>query len=89
MDLYHRTSSEAAAEIARTGRFISLCQDREHAFFTDNPVGERSRQYGQTVMHVLVPAWAALPDEVFDDESYFRVRLEHLADCSVTVAPRP
>ncbi|MCZ4326749.1 hypothetical protein [Brachybacterium paraconglomeratum] len=82
-DLYHRTTAEAADEILRSGRFISQCQDRDHVYFTDNPAGSRSRQYGPSIVHVVVPAWAAMTDESYGDETYIRVDLAHLTRCRI------
>lgn len=82
-DLYHRTTAEAADEILRSGRFISQCQDRDHAYFTDNPAGSRSRQYGPSLVHVVVPAWAAMTDESYGDETYVRVDLADLTRCQI------
>lgn len=82
-DLYHRTTAEAADEILRSGRFISQCQDRDHAYFTDNPAGSRSRQYGPSIVHVVVPTWATMADESYEDETYIRVDLAHLTGCQI------
>ena len=48
-DLYHRTSAEAAAAILRTGRFVSYCQNRHEALFTNEGDGSNSRRYGDVV----------------------------------------
>lgn len=77
LDLYHRTTPEAAADIARTRRMTSLENTRE-AYFSTSLHGQATG-YGDGVVHVRVPAeLAELDDEFPDGEQHYRVHIDRL-----------
>ena len=82
IDLYHRTSPEMAAEIRRTGRWLSK-ENTQEVYFSNRRDGQ-AEGYGTAVVHVRVPeSLAELEDEFPDGEQHFRVligllRPEHL-----------
>jgi hypothetical protein len=80
MKLYHRTNAEAAGEILRTGRFLSNCQDRHHAFFCDRPDGMRSEQYGPVIVEVDIDDTDVILDGSFANgsEKFYRVPLSRI-----------
>lgn len=79
-DLYHRTNLEAARAILRDRTFVSVCQDREAAYFTNRDAGAHSQQYGDAIVRVEVPTSAALEDERYHDgETFYRVPLTETA----------
>lgn len=78
--LYHRTSADAADEILRTGRFVSNCGDRYHAFFCDRPDGPRSEQYGPVIVEVDIDEADLILDDSFANgtEKFYRVPLSRI-----------
>ena len=86
MDLYHRTSTESAAQIRESGRFTSKEYDRSVYFSTSPGHGDDSQTsgYGDEVVHVRVPGdLAELDDEFPSGEQHYRIdarrlRREHI-----------
>lgn len=77
IDLYHRTTPEAAAQIMRDRRMLSL-ENTQEAFFSNRFVGQGTG-YGEGVVHVRVPEHLAeLDDEFPDGEKHFRVKVLRL-----------
>lgn len=77
LDLYHRTSPEAAAEISRTKRMTSKENDGS-IYFSTSQHGQ-AEGYGGAVVHVRVPEHLAeLDDEFPDGEQHYRVNQRHL-----------
>lgn len=73
LDLYHRTSPDAAAAILRTKRMDS--KERGDVFFSTHRDGDNAGGYGSAVVHVRVPEHLAeLDDEFPDGEQHYRVR---------------
>lgn len=87
LDLYHRTSREAARSILAAGSMTSR-ENTGEAFFSNRAEGQ-GEGYGQAVVHVRVPVQLAeLEDEFPDGEQHFRVhvqdlRVEHFVDAFV------
>lgn len=78
LDLYHRTSPEAADEIQRTRRMTSKEHDGS-VYFSTHQHGQ-GEGYGTAVVHVRVPEHLAeLDDEFPDGEQHYRVNQRHLA----------
>ena len=84
LDLYHRTTPEAAAQILATGRMDSRENTRE-AYFSTRREGH-AEGYGEGVVHLRIPRYLAeLEDEFPDGEQHYRVmvadlRPEHFID---------
>ena len=77
IDLFHRTDAQAAAEIIAAGTMVSKENTRE-AYFSNRRDGQTDG-YGDTVIHIRVPAaWAELDDEFPDGEQHFRVLCSRL-----------
>lgn len=77
IDLYHRTSADAAAAIL-TGCAMTSRENTQEAYFSTRPDGHATG-YGTTVVHVRVPAHLArLDDEFPDGELHYRVRVADL-----------
>jgi GNAT superfamily N-acetyltransferase len=77
IDLYHRTSPEAAAAIMRTKRMTS--KENGDVFFSTHRDSENSEGYGSAVVHVRVPEHIAeLDDEFPDGEQHYRLNNRHL-----------
>lgn len=73
LDLYHRTTPEAAALIL-TERRILTRENTGEAYFSDRRDGS-AVSYGAGVVHVRIPAaLAELEDEFPDGERHYRVR---------------
>jgi hypothetical protein len=72
IDLYHRTTPQAALSIMRVRGFISK-ENPKWIYFTDNMNGEHSQSYGSSVVHVRVPIALAELDDSFDLEAHYRV----------------
>jgi hypothetical protein len=92
LDLYHRTSAEAAQRIYREGRMTSR-ENTGEAYFSTTVAGQ-AEGYGEAVVHIRVPlALAELEDEFPDGEQHYRVpvaalRREHFVpDASPRQAP--
>lgn len=92
LDLYHRTTPEAAAVIYSTGRWQSR-ENTQEVYFSTRRDGQTDG-YGDGVVHVRVPvAIAELEDEFPDGEEHYRVRAvllrpEHLVDDGAVGTPR-
>lgn len=72
MDLYHRTSTQAARTIIETGSWVSR-ENTGEVYFSDRRDGQTDG-YGDAVVHVRVPVDSAeLDDEFPDGERHFRV----------------
>lgn len=73
LDLYHRTTPEAAQQIHETGRMVSK-ESTQDAFFSTRRDSEHTEGYGEAVVHIRVPAdwiekgWVVLEDEFALDE---------------------
>lgn len=77
LDLYHRTSADAAEIIKRERRMRSL-ENTGEAFFSNCLEGQATG-YGSGVVHVRVPEdLAELDDEFPDGELHYRVRVSRL-----------
>lgn len=78
LDLYHRTTPDAAAAILREKRMTSKENDNG-LFFSTHRDGENAGGYGSAVVHVRVPEHLAeLDDEFPDGEQHYKVRAQHL-----------
>jgi hypothetical protein len=72
LDLYHRTTPEAAQAILRDKRMDS--KERGDVFFSTHRSGDNSTGYGSAVVHVRVPEHLAeLDDEFPNGEQHYRV----------------
>lgn len=77
LDLYHRTTPEAAAAIHRTKRMTS--QEQGRVFFSTHRDGGQGEGYGDAVVHVRVPEHLAnLDDEFPSGEQHYWVHQKHL-----------
>ncbi|MFC0456216.1 hypothetical protein ACFFGR_06570 [Arthrobacter liuii] len=75
LDLYHRTTEEAARTIVETGRFLTRENTREA--FVSTHVDGQAVGYGDAVVHVRVDeADAQLDDEFPDGEQHYRIPLD-------------
>jgi len=75
LDLYHRTSEDAARAVLATGRFVTRENTPEAYASTD--VDGQAAGYGPAVVHVRVDeADAELEDEFPDGEQHFRIPLD-------------
>lgn len=75
LDLYHRTSEEAARAILASGRFVTRENTRE-AFASTHADGQAAG-YGAAVVHVRVDERdAELDDEFPDGEQHYRIPLD-------------
>jgi len=71
IDLYHRTSTEAAKKILKDG--FSKGKEGGRVYFSTRPHGQ-AEGYGNTVVHVRVPlSIAHLDDEFPDGEQHYWV----------------
>lgn len=78
LDLYHRTTADAAAEIHQQRRMTSKENDGG-VFFSTVRDGGQGEGYGDAVVHVRVPEHLAeLDDEFPDGEQHYKVRSKHL-----------
>lgn len=78
LDLYHRTTPEAAAAIMRERRMTSKEWDGS-LYFSTARTGGQADGYGATIVHVRVPADVAeLDDEFPDGEQHYRVKARDL-----------
>jgi GNAT superfamily N-acetyltransferase len=93
IDLYHRTSPEAARAIHREKRMVSK-ESTGEAYFSTHPHGQ-VEGYGEGIVHVRVPAhMAELDDEFPSGEQHYRVdtralRPEHFVDNNHTASFTP
>lgn len=72
IDLYHRTSEQAAQMITSTGTWLSR-ENTGKVYFSTLPNGQ-GEGYGDTVVHVRVPIDVAeLDDEFPDGEQHYRI----------------
>lgn len=75
LNLYHRTSPEAAAEILASGRLVTRENTRQ-AYASTRPNGHAAG-YGAAVVQLLVAeSDAELDDEFPDGERHYRVPLD-------------
>ena len=75
LDLYHRTSEDAARAIVATGRFLTR-ENTPEAYVSTHIDGEAAG-YGAAVVHVRVDeADAQLEDEFPDGELHYRIPLD-------------
>ena len=70
--LYHRTTPEAAAEIRRTGKFVSK-ENTDEIFLSSKPTGQ-AEGYGSEVVEVRVDPAKVRLDDAFDDEIHVAVK---------------
>lgn len=78
IDLYHRTTPEAARAIRSAGQWVSKEWTNE-VYFSDVQNGMASG-YGTAVIHVRIPlTMAHLDDEFPDGERHFRVKASTLS----------
>ncbi len=74
LDLYHRTTPEAAGAILATRRMTSA-ESTAEAYFSNRESGHVDG-YGVAVVHIRVPeAMAELDDEFPDGEQHYRVKV--------------
>jgi 8-oxo-dGTP pyrophosphatase MutT (NUDIX family) len=79
IDLYHRTTPEAAEAIYRDGHMHSK-ENTAETFWSTHPGDEHTSGYGSGVVHVRVPEHIAeLDDEFPDGEQHYRVHKDSLA----------
>ena len=75
LDLYHRTSEEAARAIIQAGHFLTRENTREA--FVSTHVDGQAAGYGTAIVHVRVDeADAQLDDEFPDGEQHYRIPLD-------------
>lgn len=78
IDLYHRTTPEAKAEILRTREWRS--QENHGKVYFSNRIDGQAAGYGDAVIHIRLPIQATeLDDEFPDGEKHYRVRARHAA----------
>ncbi|TDE88172.1 hypothetical protein EXU48_23925 [Occultella glacieicola] len=76
MDLYHRTTEEAARAILASGRFLTR-ENTPEAFASTHFDSEAAAGYGDAVVHVRVDdVDAQLDDEFPDGEQHYRIPLD-------------
>lgn len=77
LDLYHRTTPDAARQIQATGRIESK-ENPPRAYFSTKKDGQAAG-YGDAVVHVRVPRrLAELDDEFPDGEQHYAVNVKHI-----------
>lgn len=77
LDLYHRTTTDAAKAITEAGVMTSKENTRE-AFFSTRINGQATG-YGDGVVHIRVPeSLARLDDEFPDGEEHYAVKVDAL-----------
>lgn len=77
LDLYHRTTPDAAAAIYRERKMVSR-ENTGEAYFSTKRSGQ-AEGYGGAVVHVRVPeSVAELDDEFPDGEQHYRVRVRDI-----------
>lgn len=75
LDLYHRTSHEAAQAIVTTGRFLT--RENTAEAYVSTRINGAAAGYGPAVVHVRIDArYALLEDEFPDGELHYRVPLD-------------
>lgn len=78
IDLYHRTSPEAAEAVLRQRSMLSK-ENTGEAYFSTRPDGPAVLGYGEAVIHIRIPArLARLDDEFPDGEEHYRVAVSDL-----------
>jgi len=75
--LYHRTSPEAAAEIRRTGKFVSK-ENTDEVFLSSKRTGQ-AEGHGSEVVEVRVDPSKVRLDDAFDDEIHVAVKTADVA----------
>lgn len=72
VDLYHRTTTEAKAEILRTRRWVS--QENNGMVYFSNRIDGQAAGYGEAVIHIRIDQrYVELDDEFPDGEKHYRV----------------
>ena len=75
LDLYHRTSPEAAQVILDTGRFLT--RENTPEAYVSNRIDGQATGYGGAIVHVRVDETVAqLEDEFPSGEQHYRIPLE-------------
>lgn len=75
LDLYHRTSEDAARRILATGRFVT--RENTPEAYVSTRIDGHGVGYGVAVVHIRVDEDdAQLEDEFPDDERHYRIPLE-------------
>lgn len=75
LDLYHRTSADAARAIVAAGR-LTTRENTPHAYASTSLTGQ-GECYGPVAVHVRVNAAEALLDDEFPDgERHYRIPLD-------------
>ena len=83
---YHRTSPESAAEIRKTGKFLSK-ENTEELFLSSKPTGQ-AEGYGSEVVEVRVDPAKVRLDDAFDDEIHVAVKAADIGKPSIA-GPAP
>ena len=84
--MYHRTSPESAAEIRKTGKFLSK-ENTEELFLSSKPTGQ-AEGYGSEVVEVRVDPAKVRLDDAFDDEIHVAVKAADIGKPSIA-GPAP
>jgi len=84
--MYHRTSPESAAEIRKTGKFLSK-ENTNEVFLSSSPTGQ-AEGYGSEVVEVRVDPAKVRLDDAFDDEIHVAVKVDDIGKPS-TAGPEP
>lgn len=78
IELFHRTTAEAAETIGRERRFESK-ENYGYVYFSNRAQGEYAVDYGPGCVRVVMPAsLVKLDDEFADGERHFRVRANQI-----------
>lgn len=78
IELFHRTTAEAAETIGRERRFESK-ENYGFVYFSNRAQGEYAVGYGPGCVRVVMPAILVKPDDGFQDgERHFRVRADQI-----------
>ena len=84
--MYHRTSPESAAEIRKTGKFLSK-ENTNEVFLSSSPTGQ-AEGYGSEVVEVRVDPAKVRLDDAFDDEIHVAVKVDDIGKPSIA-GPEP
>lgn len=72
IDLYHRTTPEAKAEILRTRRWAS--RENNRMVYFSNRIDGQAAGYGEAIVHIRIDQrYVELEDEFPDGEKHYRV----------------
>jgi hypothetical protein len=83
---YHRTSPESAAEIRKTGKFLSK-ESTNEVFLSSKPTGQ-AEGYGSEVVEVRVDPAKVRLDDAFDDEIHVAIKAADIGKPSIA-GPAP